>query len=508
MVQTRRQFVRAASGAAATILVAPDAFAGGRRPRLVRGGSFDQGVLSGDPTPRSAVLWTHLDELERAGNVRLEVALDRAFRRVVARRTIQARPSNGYAVKARIKGLRPARRYYYRFETRDEQSPVGRFQTAPPADSRQTVRFAVVSCLEYTFGYYNALALLAREDVDFVINTGDYIYGDVAWPQGIGVRTDPLQEARTLQQYRDKYALYRTDRNLRAVHARFPFINVWDDHEVQNNYAGGDPAGGEVSTPFTVERKNAAYRAFFEVMPTYAIGRSRLYHRASFGRLMDLFVLDERQYRTRQPCGDDSLPECPEAAGDGTALGAAQLRWATRALSSSRATWKVVANEFMIMTRRFGNGNFEDFDSWQGYLRDREALLVAAKEAGDVVFVTGDQHEFIAGDVRNGAGETVASEIVGGSISAACTAELGVILGNPGNGTYENVLDPTHDQRLVNNPEWRYLDGTKHGYFVCEVGADEFRAIIKTVPHNRQPSSAAGPTKTVTVRQGTAGVQV
>src|SRR4051794_26627849 len=258
-MQTRRQFVRAAGTAGAGLIVAPQTLAiAARSAPLLSGGAFDQGVLSGDPTPSSIVLWTHVGDTERSGAVRVEVATDKGFHHVVAHDTVRTNSQLGHAVKARVKGLKAGERYYYRFETSSKDSPVGRFETARPADSKEPVRFAMISCVEYTFGYFNALALLAKENVDFVINTGDYIYGDVAWPKGLGVREAKIaQDAHSVQDYRDKYALTRSDKDLQKVHANFAFIDTWDDHEVQNNYTGADPKGGsEVNeATFSLQRK-------------------------------------------------------------------------------------------------------------------------------------------------------------------------------------------------------------------------------------------------------------
>jgi len=508
-MQTRRQFVRAAGAAGAGLIVAPQTLAfGARSPSLLRGGSFDQGVLSGDPTPSSIVLWTHVGDTERSGAVRLEVARDKGFRHVVAHDTVRTNSDLGHAVKARVKGLKAGERYYYRFETATKHSPVGRFETARPADSNEPVRFAMISCQEYTFGFFNAHALLAREHVDFVVNTGDYIYGDVAWPKGLGVRlsTSAPQDAHSVDDYRAKYALTRSDHDLQKVHANFAFIDLWDDHEVQNNYVGADPAGGsEVNKQtFSLARKRNAYKVWFEVMPTYSYGgKQRLYHKAAFGRNMDLFVLDERQYRDSQPCGNGPFPSCPDASGDVNFLGDAQMAWFLPALKASKARWKVIANELQISGRHNEKGELDDTDSWQGYLRDREAVLAASKAAGDVVFVTGDVHEFRTAEVRNAAGQVVAPEFTGGSITAASDVELQSVVHSPGYGTPDNPTEPAdaHAARLANNPEWKAIDG-RHGYLLCEVTGQEFKATWKTVPTIRRKTTSAGPSRTFTVHHG------
>lgn len=217
-VRSRRGFLADTGGLAlAATLRGPAALAADRPPRkpTLRGGSFSEGVMSGDPSPDAVTLWTRLSDVEGSGTVELEVARDRAFRHVVARDQVRTSAASGWSVKARLGGLRAHEEYWYRFFTRGAESQVGRFRTALPPDSREPVRFAFFSCQEYTVGYFNAHALLAEEDVDFVVNLGDYIYADVPHPftpgAGFGaVRADPVGYVETLDQYRAKYALYRT----------------------------------------------------------------------------------------------------------------------------------------------------------------------------------------------------------------------------------------------------------------------------------------------------------
>jgi len=200
---SRRQFIARSGSAGAAIVLAPqtalEALAAprGTAARLLRGGRFSQGVLSGDPTPRGITLLTLLDNVSGSGSVQLEVARDRGFRNVVARKTIATSGSRGHSVKARVGGLKPDERYYYRFETRDENSPVGRFQTALPEDSNRPVKFAFFSCGEYTHGYFNGYDLMSRDDLDFVVCLGDYIYSEAYHSKagGTGVRDDKIGKA-------------------------------------------------------------------------------------------------------------------------------------------------------------------------------------------------------------------------------------------------------------------------------------------------------------------------
>jgi alkaline phosphatase D len=498
-----------ASGlAAATAIGGTDALAGGlthRRPTL-RGGRFAEGVISGDPGPRAITLWTRLTDVEGSGTVEVEVARDHGFRRVVARELVRTSAASAYSVKARIGGLRPHEEYWYRFSTRGEQSPAGRFRTALPPDSRERVRFAFFSCQDWTFGLYNAHRLLAKEDVDFVVNLGDYIYAETYYSanDGVGgVRTDAVGISETLEQYRAKYALYRSDPALRRVHALFPMVSTWDDHEVQDNYVGGaGPTGGLApELRYSTARRDAAYKAFFESMPTFAAkrGTNRVYRAMRFGRNVDLIVLDQRQYRADQPCGDAQLgPPCADLDQPRTFLGRGQMGFAKKRLKQSGAAWKVIANEVMVMPTIYPGGNYIGFDSWQGYPRERRELLehIRREKIKDVVFVTGDIHTFIAGDVRVEPDDRkpVATEFVGGSITSIGAGEGGggVLPGadpyNP--NTPQGIIDALQGA----NPWVKNADLDHHGYGVAVVSDKSFRCTYRRVDTIKRSSAKALPT--------------
>jgi alkaline phosphatase D len=485
-VQTRRQFVAAAGTAAAAAVLAPEALA--QRP-LARGGRFSEGVMAGEPTPGGITVWTRLGDVGGDVNVELEVSQDRDFRRVLARRRVPAQVSRDHNVKARITSLSPHEQYYYRFSTRDTDGPVGRFRTALPPDSREPVRFAFWSCQDYTHGFYNAHAAMADDDLDFVVCLGDYIYGETQETGARAVRTDRIgrpgrlpaiaREAVTLDDYRAKYRLYRSDENLRRVHARFPTVMMWDDHEVQDNYAGGERDGGlPPARRFSRRRRRNAYRAFFEAMPYTPPVGDRVYRALRFGRTVDLIVMDQRQYRANQPCADGIVPPCPELLQPRAFLGRAQMDWVKAQLRASQAAWKVMANEVMMMPARLPNGAFALFDSWQGYPTEREELLQFIRTNGiaDVVFVTGDIHTFIAGDVRTalGAGESVAVEFVGGSISSRGLGEgEGGVLG-PGNDRNPNTPPGVIDLLRAANPWVDQADLDHHGYARVTASQERF----------------------------------
>jgi alkaline phosphatase D len=451
---TRRRFVGAAGGLAAASVIVPQnlALAAPRRTdgKLLTSGTFADGVASGDPTPTSIVVWSRLANAEGTGRVELEVATDKGFRKVVSRTLITTSAKVNHAVKARVGKLKPHTQYYYRFANARQHSDVGRFRTAPPADSTAPVTFAYFSCADYTHGYYNAYEHMLGQDLDFVVCLGDYIYDETyhSKKDGTGVRDDSIgktlpgypsaiRSAITLADYRAKYSLYRSDASLRRMHARFPMVTLWDDHEVMDNYAGGEADGGlPAGYGYTTARKSAGYKAWGESMPTFGKGANgnRIYRTLQFGKNVDLIVTDQRQYRANQPCDDAVTAPCADWDQPRAFLGSTQLNWVKQQLSASKANWKVMANELMIMPTKVTGGAFFSFDSWQGYPREREELLahIDTQNIQDVVFVTGDIHTFIAGAVQrgfDGTGKAVATEVVGGSITSAGLGESDIDAG-------------------------------------------------------------------------------
>src|SRR3954447_33249 len=487
-MQTRRQFVLRGAGTAATVLVPASLATSLAAAKPFKDGRFPDGVVAGDPTPKGVSLWTRFDPHGGGGSgtVELEVAKDKSFRHVVARKSIKTGSSSNHAVKARVTGLKAHEEYYYRFASKGADSPVGRFRTALPADSNETVKFAFFSCQDYTHGYYHALDAMAHGDYDFVVCLGDYIYAESyhSVAGGTGVRDDKIgrenpqnpdivREAVTLADYRAKYQLYRTDPALRAVHAKFPMVMLWDDHEVQDNYAGKPADGGlPPGKHFSAARKKAGRQAFFENMPAFP-GGTRLYRKLSFGSNVDLFVTDQRTYRDNQPCDDAVVAPCADYDQPRDFLGRPQMNWVKDALASSEAKWKIMANEVTIMpTRVLGGANYT-YDNWVGYPREREELLthIRDKQIKDVVFITGDIHTFIAGDVRTGdgaTGETVATELVGGSITSQSLGETDLDAGG-GTTIKGNDANPATSPALIDalrsiNPQVDNADFDHHGF--------------------------------------------
>jgi len=500
----RRTFVgRAGLGAGALILggvpVWPDSTLAKRRNKIgfAGDGVFTEGIASGEPAPNGITLWTRLGGHERDRKLTLEVARDKDFAKVIHREVVIAQKKRDHTIRKRVHGrklLKPGEQYFYRFETSRRGSEVGRFRTALPADSREPVRVAFFSCQDFQAGFYGAhQAIAGTDDLDLVICLGDYIYERNFYA---GPRTDTTGangdgEVQTLGEYRSKYRLYRSDPDLRAMHAAHPFVHIPDDHEVEDNWAGAHPGEAtlRVRVPF-LERRTNAFAALSEYMPIRPIPkqRYRFYRKLALGRNADVLLLDERQYRDDQPCGDRALaPPCPEADAPGrTFLGAEQKQWLKDELRASQATWKLIGNQLMVMSLDApGPGNPFIVDSWDGYGAERTELLsfIRANDIRDVAFLTGDIHTFWAGHVKvNGrSGDVVASEFVGGSISSLGAPEaVGKTLGNPPL-TKEQIQIFTDTDVMGANPHFVYQDQGRRGYGVLEAREHELRVEFKGV---------------------------
>lgn len=254
-------------------------------------------------------------------------------------------------------------------------------------------------------------------------------------------------------------------------------------------------------------REKAAYRAYFDSMPTYAVPPSRanrIYRSARFGRNVDLVLLDSRQYRADQPCGDQfKAPACKEINEPRTFLGRKQMNYVKTRLRTSPAAWKIIANQVMVMKTIYPGGDYIGFDAWQGYPRERHELLdyIRTRKIDDVVFITGDIHTFIAGDVRIGDNDApVATEFVGGSISSQGLGEGGggVVPGaDPRNpNTPQSIIDLLRKS----NPWVKNADFDHHGYGLVEASGSGLRCSFKRMASIKVRGRAALPDKPFTYR--------
>ncbi|CAL9540748.1 Alkaline phosphatase D [Streptomyces sp. enrichment culture] len=456
---------------------------------------FTLGVASGDPLPDSVLLWTRLAPAPyqpdgglpaQRVTVTWELALDERFRRVVRRGRATAHPEFDHTVHVEVGHLAPGHVYYYRFRVGGWISPAGRTRTAPARGNRAAgLDFAMVSCQKYDEGYYTAYKHLAQEDVDVVFHLGDYIYeyavnsagGSRAYPTG----TLPAvfnHETVTLEDYRLRYALYKSDPDLRAAHAAHPFVVTWDDHETENNYADETPENSVPPEEFLL-RRAAAYRAYWENMPLRRPQMPegsdlKLYRRLHWGRLAQFDVLDTRQYRSDQAYGDGWQYPGPESEDPSRTLtGDAQERWLINGWHQSDAVWNVVPQQ-VTFSRRYNSTTLPSkvsMDSWDGYPASRERVLAGAQAAGveNLMVLTGDVHVHYAFDIKRDFSDpgsrTVGTELVTTSVTS----------GRDGSEKPSNW-----NTLMTANPHLKFFSGLR-GYVTVSLGRELARADYKTV---------------------------
>lgn len=510
---SRREFVSRLSAFGLALAGIP------RLPVLIRPrfavNPFTLGVASGDPLPDGVVLWTRLapDPLEGGGMpaqgvpVRWEMATDEGMRNVVRRGSEVARPDLGHSVHAEVTGLQPGRWYWYRFDAGGEASAVGRTRTAPTAGAvPDRLRFAFASCQHYEAGHFTAWRHLAAEDLDLVAHLGDYIYESANNPNsqpGLVLRPHQAWEPATLRQYRDRYALYKTDPDLQAAHAAFPFVVTWDDHEVDNNYAGAVSQDGDPSEAF-LARRAAAYQAYYEHQPLRKAAIPRgpdmlLYRTMAAGQLARFHVLDTRQYRSDQSCSDGLKPACPAWSDPSRVmLGDVQERWLTRGVEQSRATWTILAQQ--VAFSRIPDPDRPDvhaMDPWSGYpaARDRLVEWMAARRDRDFVILTGDIHANFVMDVkrdmRDPASRTVATELIGTSMTS----------GRDGSARW-----PSLSQYETRVPEMRF-HSNRRGYVRCEATPGALHADYRTVPYVMRPGAPVETAASFVIERGKPGAE-
>jgi alkaline phosphatase D len=521
---SRRQFLAALAASAVVGACSDDSDGGGpggaasaRRststtgplPRL-DGAAFTLGVASGDPRPDSVILWTRLapDPVHGGGMpeadvpVVWEVAADERIRDVVASGVATASPRLAHSVHVDAKGLEPARTYWYRFRVGDEESPIGRTRTAPADDaSPERLRFAFASCQHWQDGYWTAYPHLAKDDLDLVVFLGDYIYEGNPDPAAVRVHNSP--RVTTLEGYRNRYGLYKGDAGLQAVHAAFPFLSIWDDHEVANDYGGDTEPLGMPPEEF-LRRRAAAYQVWYEHLPVRLAPPSgpdyRMYRSARFGDLVDFHLLDERQYRSAAACGSDIGTLCDEANDPSrTMLGEDQEAWLADGLDRSKATWDVLANSVVLSETPIpiGDSTIFNLDQWDGFppARQRMLDLLAERRDGNRVVITGDIHASGAANVwRNFEREqtdVIATELVGTSVSS----DFG--------DAYLDIAE----QAVRKAPWVQFFDARHRGYVRVEATPEQLRADFRIVGGVDTPESTIATGSSWAVEAGRPGLQ-
>lgn len=485
----RRALLVGAAATVAALRVGASALAVPARRAPLPADPFTLGVASGDPAADGFVLWTRLapDPLNGGGMppdpvpVTWEVATDDAFAAIVASGSVNAVADLAHTVHVEVTGLDADARYFYRFAVEGWTSPVGRSRTLA-VGSPDSLRFGFVSCQSYASGYYTALAGLAAEDVDLWLHLGDYIYENAG---GGPTRSHGPDECVTLEQYRARYALYKTDLDLQAAHHAAPVIPVWDDHEVDNNYEVVDDA-----------RQAAGYRAWFEHQPVrlpVPTGSSlQIFRRFEWGDLATIHMLDVRQYRDPAPCGG-GLTDCPARLDeDRTLLGEEQQGWLAEGLAASTAVWDVIGQQVVFTPLPFGPSY--NTDQWDGYPQQRDRVWSLLKQRPNPVIVTGDIHAAGVAQLHATLDDVttprIGTELVGTSVSSRFDPAL---------------IAPA--EALINAlPYIEYGNARDRGYTVVELTRTRLEASYRVVSTIDEPEAtvATAYVAEVLARSGTA----
>jgi len=522
---SRRGLLRGSTAMAALAAISPAASQRVLAQTVFRAYPFAMGVASGDPSPDGMVIWTRLcpDPLAGGGMPRAalevgwEIAADPAMRQVVQRGTTLARPELGHAVHVEVGGLEPGRPWHYRFRVGGEASPIGRSRTAPAPDAMPpAMRFISAGCQHWEHGFFTAWRHIAEEtQIDFVAHYGDYIYEYRARGNAPGsiapVRQHNGEEIHTIDDYRDRYALYRSDPDLQAAHAAHPFLMSFDDHEVDNNWAGiHSEEDGSTRFPVAVPpeifalRKAVAFQAWYEAMP---VRRAQLprgpeitaWRGLRWGRLADIAMLDTRSYRDDQPCADVNGPPCPDIDRPfQQILGAAQESWLFDRLARSDATWKVLAQQVPVMRRDLGIDRLSiSMDKWDAYPKARDRLTRHIHEARvqNVAILTGDVHQAWAGTVHLTAedpdSQAVASEFIATSIAS--------------NGDGSETL-PATGRMLERNPHIAFFNN-RRGYCLHAATEQRLLATFRAVDYVARPGAPRSDKGAFVVESGDARVK-
>ena len=504
---TRRRLLQAALAAGAAPAFIRHACAAVDVPR------FGLGLASGCPRPNGMVLWTKLTgpELPSQVPVGWEVAEDEQFRRVVARGSELAVAEDAHSVHAEARGLQSDRWHWYRFQALGQQSVVGRTRTAPARDARVAqLRFAIASCQRYDHGEFAAWRDMAAQELDVVMFLGDYIYESATTAANKGrPRVHTGGVARTLDEYRQRYAQYKSDASLQALHLRAPWIFTWDDHEVSNDWAGN--VSEDLDPHFEI-RRAAAAKAYWEHMPSPKNRRPDAYsllmhERYDWGSLARIITTDDRQFRDAEVCpkpgkgGSNTVAvdACPAMLDPNrTLLGRDQERWLAAQWDAERP-WNLLAQQ-TLMARQ----NWEPdpalphkhwTDGWDGYPAARARLLrdLAAARVPNAVVLGGDVHANYVTDLKadfdRPDSATLATEFCGTSI------------------TSEGLRQQRIDDALPRNPHIHYARSDERGYMLFELQPGQLQARLRTVADIWKADSAVGTAAQFVVEAGRPGAQ-
>jgi alkaline phosphatase D len=492
MTTTRRTFLAGALTLAAAACARPAGNQSLADP-------FTLGVASGDPAPDGVVIWTRLapnpladDGLggmpDRPVDVQWQIAVDEHFRDVQQRGVSTAVPETAHSVHVDLTGLRPGRDYFYRVRAAGHLSPAGRTRTAPEPtalDPAMTMCFA--SCSQYEHGWFTAYRRLAEEQPDLVLHLGDYQYefaaNDYVADSG-NVRDHVGPETATLANYRQRYAQYKTDPDLQAAHAAAPWLVVFDDHEIVDNWGAelpGQPAPG------FLQRRASAFQAYYENMPLRKSAlpqgiNMRLYRRVPWGALATFHMLDTRQYRGDQPCGDKIRSDCRKRTDPIRSItGAEQERWLIDGFRRSQARWDILGQQVFFSQLELTPGPGRGFnpDSWDGYVGSRDRIIAGLRDSTvrNAVVLTGDVHSHWAAEVHERFDDPTSAVVAVELVTTSITS------GGDGSETRPELAEI-----LPENPHIRFYHN-RRGYVRTVITPDEVRADFRVLPYVSRPDA-------------------
>jgi len=547
---SRRRFLSGAlSGAIATPFIHSSVYASSKQQSSL----FKHGVASGDPTADSVIIWTRYSAGE-ATEVHWEVATDKLFRKVVKRGKAMASKEADYTVKVDVTGLLPSARYFYRFYTDNSVSPVGKTKTLPVGELA-SLKFAVVSCSNYPFGYFNAYEHIALDDsLSFVLHLGDYIYeyGQDGWGaaegKALGREHKPAHEAVSLADYRERHAQYKADPASQLMHGAHPLIPTWDDHESTNNPYKEGAQNHQANEGSWTERRNASVQAYFEWMPIrepkQQQERAALWRAFSFGNLATLCTLETRHTgRDKQIDYADHLPGLTSKKdakafmqnvvydASRSMLAEPMQRFFVKTLAEAKQLgqpWRLVGNQIPmakvhvppikdIMAARTSDG-FDPvaqehaqfvklgeldlplyLDTWDGYGAAREDLYQACleRDCQDLVVLTGDSHAFWSNQLFSATGRAMGIEIGTSGVTSPGDFE-----------PYGKAKAAELDKRVAeHNKEVLWTDCQHRGYVKVELTHEEGKASYIAMSQVDSNQFYASVLKTLSFKPTKAGIQ-
>lgn len=467
MPLSRRTFTRTLPAAALAATALPT-------PSQSNGGLFQHGVASGDPLLDRVILWTRISPMldEQVIPVEWVVAEDPSLSRVRTRGLTFTNSAFDYTVKVDVTRLEPNTTYYYQFTVRGTRSPIGRTKTLP-AGNVDRIRLAVTSCSNHPYGFFNAYRMVAnRADLDAVLHLGDYIYEYAEGTYGEGARIgripSPNREIVSLQDYRMRYAQYRTDVDLQEAHRQHPWIVVWDDHESANDSWVGGAQNHQANEGDWSTRRAVATQAWFEWLPVRENpfqNEGMIYRSFRFGNLLDLIMLDTRLAGRDQQAAAANSPAIFDP--NRTLLGADQEAWFNNELLSSarrRTNWRFVGQQVMMgQVIVDAAGTPFNVDQWDGYQASRARFLqtLAANQINNVAVLTGDIHSSWGNEIA--ANPFLPSGYTPQAVEFVTTAVTSPAFEDAA------VAAATAAGLLAVHPHIKYLDLNRRGYLLMDI---------------------------------------